>query len=237
VVDRDERAATERPGRRPDLVVVSALRAWTCFHCGTDDGGLLIMDDGGPVCLACADMDHLVFLPSGDAALTRRARAASRLSAVVVRFSRARGRYERQGVLVEEAALGQAETQCVADEEARARRRDRDAERRAAGDVELQARMAAEIIRLFRGCPPDRAESISRHAAERGSGRVGRSAVGRALEPVAVELAVAASVRHEDTPYDDLLMSGLDRADARAQVRGRVQRILDEWRGGGDCSS
>jgi hypothetical protein len=232
VVDRDPRNATERPSRRSDLVVVSALGAWTCSYCGNDDGGLLIMDDGGPVCMACADMDHLVFVPSGDAALTRRARAASRLSAVVVRFSRARKRYERQGVLVEEAALDEAEAQCLADHEARLRRRERDAERRAAGDVDLQARMAAEIVRLFPGCPPDRAESISRHAAERGSGRVGRSAAGRALEAGAVELAVAASVRHEDTSYDDLLMSGLDRADARGQVRGQVQGILDEWHSG-----
>jgi hypothetical protein len=50
-------------------------------------------------------MDQLVFLPSGDAGLTRRARIARTLSAVVVRWSRARGRYERQGLLVEQAAL------------------------------------------------------------------------------------------------------------------------------------
>jgi hypothetical protein len=54
-------------------------------------------------------MDHLVFLPSGDAGLTRRAHRASELSAVVVRFSRTRKRYERQGLLVEGAALAQAE--------------------------------------------------------------------------------------------------------------------------------
>lgn len=64
-----------------------------------------------------------------------------------------------------------------------------------------------------------------------GSGRVGRSAAGRALDARAVELAVAASVRHEDTGYDDLLMSGLDRAEARDQVRGHLQGILDEWSG------
>lgn len=44
-------------------------------------------------------MEHLVFLGAGDAALTRRAKAASGLSAVVVRFSRGK-RYERQGILV-----------------------------------------------------------------------------------------------------------------------------------------
>ena len=75
----------------PDLVVVQPVRDWTCAQCqGT--GGLLIMDDAGPLCLACADMDHLVFLPSGEAALTRRARKASDLSAVVVRWSRTRKR-------------------------------------------------------------------------------------------------------------------------------------------------
>jgi hypothetical protein len=63
------------------------------------------MDDAGPLCLACADLEHLVFLPAGDAALTRRAKQASRLSAVVVRLSRTRNRYERQGLLVEGAAL------------------------------------------------------------------------------------------------------------------------------------
>jgi hypothetical protein len=62
-------------------------------------------------------MDHLVYLPSGDAKLSRRAKAASGLSAVVVRFSRARRRYERQGVLVEKDALARAEAQCRADVE------------------------------------------------------------------------------------------------------------------------
>jgi hypothetical protein len=189
------------------------------------------MDDDGPVCLTCADLDHLVFLPSGDAALTRRARAASGLSAVVVRFSRARRRYERQGLLVEEPALARAEEQCLADEEARARRRERERDGRAAQDVDLQARMAAELMGLFPGCPPEHAESIAKRAAERGSGRVGRSAAGRALDARALELAVSASVRHEDTPYDDLLMSGVDRADARDRVREQVRRVLDHWRG------
>ena len=82
-------------------------------------------------------------------------------------------------MVVEEAALLQAEAACLADEEVRARRRERETERRAKEDVQLQARMATEITKLFPGCPPERAEAISRHAAQRGSGRVGRSAAGR----------------------------------------------------------
>ncbi|WP_373871493.1 DUF2293 domain-containing protein [Actinoplanes utahensis] len=50
---------------------------------------------------------------------------------------------------------------------------------------------------------------MSRHTGERGSGRVGRSAAGRALDPDAVTRAVVASVRHEDTGYDEMLMSGV----------------------------
>jgi hypothetical protein len=98
-------------------------------------------------------MDHLVYLPSGDAALTRRAKKASGLSAVVVRFSRTRRRYERQGILVEEAALDQAERECLADEDARARRRGREEARRAEQDVAFQEEMAAEIVRLFPAPP------------------------------------------------------------------------------------
>ena len=99
-----------------------------------------------------------------------------------------------------------------------------------ASDLELQARMAVEIGKLFPGCPPGRAEAIATHAAQRGSGRVGRSAAGRALDPDALELAVLASVRHQDTGYDELLMSGVDRATARDRVRDQVNAVLDQWR-------
>jgi hypothetical protein len=230
--ERRRERLTERQSRPPDLVVVSPVKEWTCATCGSEDGGWLIMQDPGTVCMACADMDHLVFLPSGDAALTRRANKNSRLSAVVVRFSRARKRYERQGILVEEEALERAEQECLTDQESRARRRDRDAARRAGADLELQARMAVEIRKLFPGCPPARAEAIARHAAERGSGRVGRTAAGRALGREALELAVLASVRHQNTGYDELLMSGVDRATARDRVRAQVNAVLDQWRHG-----
>jgi Protein of unknown function DUF47 len=88
--ERKRARLAERQSRPPDLVVVSPVKDWTCSLCGTEDAGWLIMEDSGPVCMTCADMGHLVFLPSGDAALTRRAKAGSRMSAVVVRFSRSR---------------------------------------------------------------------------------------------------------------------------------------------------
>jgi hypothetical protein len=225
--ERRERIV-KRQAAPPDLVVVQPVKDWVCAECG-GTGDLLIMDDKGPLCLTCADMDHLVFLPSGDAALTRRAKKASTLSAVVVRWSKTRKRYERQGLLVEEPALGQAEEQCLGDSDARMRRRERGAERRAGEDLQLQARFVAEMARLFPGCPAERAEAIARHTGARGSGRVGRSAAGRSLDEKAVTLAVVASVRHEDTEYDSLLMSGVPRDEARDRIRPDIDRVLDDW--------
>jgi hypothetical protein len=59
---------------------------------------------------------------------------------------------------------------------------------------------------------------------------VGRTAAARALDRNALELAVVASVRHQDTGYDTLLMSGADRATARDRVRDQLNAVLDRWR-------
>ena len=213
-----------------DLLVISPVKEFTCADCGTTEADLMRLENDAPHCLDCADLDHLVFLPAGNTALTRRARKASTLSAVVVRWSRARKRYERQGILVEQPALELAEQQCLADEDARARQRERGKERRAVEDVAFQQRLSQEIVRLYPRCPAGRARAIAEHAGTRSSGRVGRSAAGRALEENAITLAVVASIRHEDTPYDELLMAGVSRPEAREQIRSLVDEVLNRWR-------
>ncbi|MFK4067824.1 DUF2293 domain-containing protein [Streptomyces sp. NPDC029674] len=218
------------PSPRTGLLVFQPLRRKHCAECRSGPLPLLVLEGGEPRCLDCADLGHLVYLPRGDTALTRRAREGSGLSAVVVRFHRRRARYERQGVLVEEAALVRAEERCLADAEARARRRARDAARRAAEDVRFTEAFAAEIRRIFPGCPADRARAVAAHASVRGSGRVGRSAAGRALSEGAVTAAVVAAVRHTATPYDRLLMSGVPRGEARRRIRAAVEATLREWR-------
>ena len=97
-------------------------------------------------------------------------------------------------------------------------------------DSAFQAAFAAEIRRLFPGIPNDRANSIAEHAGRRGSGRVGRSAAGRALDEEAVTLAVVASVRHTDTGYDELLMDGMARDEARERVEAEIAKLLHRWR-------
>lgn len=64
-------------------------------------------------------------------------RKHSGLCAVVLKWSRARKRYERQGLLVKEQALATAEAECLADEDARRRSRKREAARRAELDQEF----------------------------------------------------------------------------------------------------
>src|SRR5215469_8892391 len=129
--------------RAAGIVVIQPVRDFVCAECG-GGGDLLRIQDQGPLCLSCADLGHLVFLPAGDAALTRRAVKASTLSAVVVRWSRSRKRYERQGVVVEDQALAAAEEQCLTDQDVRLRRRERDRMRRAGEDEEFQASLASE---------------------------------------------------------------------------------------------
>ena len=98
----------EKASRAPELVVILPLKHdWKCHRCG-GSGDFLIMENPGPACLRCAGLDDLEYLPAGDALLTRRAKAKSKRSAVVVRFSRSRKRYERRGILIEVEALAQA---------------------------------------------------------------------------------------------------------------------------------
>ncbi|WP_306993710.1 DUF2293 domain-containing protein [Amycolatopsis thermophila] len=227
--DKQRARLAERQNKAPDLTVNTADRAWSCAGCGDpgEPGDLVL--PAGPLCLTCADFDHLVLLPAGNAALSRRARRESTLCVLVQRFNRRRKRYERQGILVEADALDRAERQCLADEDVRARRRERDAQRRAVQDVEFQAAFAAGIQQLYPGCPAERAHLIAEHAGTRGSGRVGRSAAGRALDENAVRLAVIASVRHLDTAYDRMLMDGVPRAEARERIRPDLDRVLARW--------
>src|SRR3972149_2295225 len=189
-----------------------------CDDCGEQLGRkawVTLVENKGALCLACADLDHLIFLPSGDAALTRRARKHSTLSAVVLKWSRARKRYERQGLLVEAQALDQAERDCLADSEARTRRREREAARRTELDHQYVERFAARVREIFPRCPQGREAVIAEHACLKYSGRVGRSAVAKSLDETAIRLAVIAHIRHVETEYDTLLASGYERREAR----------------------
>lgn len=214
------------------MVVFSILRETRCKECNKElwKCNFLFIEADRPLCLSCADLGQLIYLRSGDAALTRRARKYSPLSAVVVRFSRSRRRYERQGILISETALEQAEEDSLADSERRALRRERDAVRRAEYDRDLIMHMTGAILKLYPRCPPQEARTIAEPTARRGSDRVGRTSAGRSLEEVALRTAVIAHVRHCHTRYDQLLMRGYSRTDARDSIREDLDRVLETWR-------
>jgi hypothetical protein len=46
-----------------------------------------------------------------------------------------------------------------------------------------------------------------------------------------------ASVRHLDTPYDRLLMSGVPRHEARLRIMAEVETVLREWGWGAGIGS
>lgn len=235
-----------------EIKVFISLQDSTCTECGEELGRkawITLQRQKGALCLSCADLDHLVFLPAGDAALTRRTKKYSTLYAVVLKWSRARKRYERQGLLVEEKAADLAEQECLSDQEYRERRREREAIRRAELDLAYINSFAAAIHKVFPHCPEERSQQIAEHACKKYSGRVGRTAAAKAFSEEAVQRAVHAHVRHAETKYDLYLAQGYDRHEARSlvrnetdisffililfQVTGKVKHLAELWRNGG----
>mgnify|MGYP002347553400 FL=1 len=186
------------------------------------------------LCLRCSGRGHLFFLPAGDPALTLRAKKYSQQWAVVLRWSRGRKRYERQGLLVEEAAITRAEQACQADEQVRAKRRARQAERQGIREEQYLQQFTLAIREHYPHCPLGQETAIARHACSKYSGRVGRAAFAKQLKPKAVELAVLAHIRHTETEYDALLLQGWSRRQAREQVWDKVRRISLLWQKGGE---
>lgn len=215
-----------------EIKVFITTRESTCSECGEDLGSrawITLVPEKGALCLSCADMDHLVFLSSGDPALTRRARKNSCLHAVVLKWSRARKRYERQGLLVEEHALEQAEAECLADADLREARRVRETERRKLIDKEYVKKYGEQVRLLYPSMPSGREVKIAEHACLKYSGRVGRSKEAQRFDADAITLSVLAHIRHTETSYDELLMRGTDRHEARSMVRDKIDQILEKW--------
>jgi len=72
-----------------DLKVFITAGESVCSECreelGRRHAWITLIEGKGALCLSCADMDHLILLPSGDVARTRRAGKYSNLSAVILK--------------------------------------------------------------------------------------------------------------------------------------------------------
>lgn len=220
-----------KPSDKP--AVFMAFDTKTCTECKSEifRGGLFlpVKESDRLLCMECADLDELDFLPTGDAALTRRATKHSAVTYVVLRFSRARKRFERQGILAQPQAIDLAEKECAADEATREARREYNRQRAASLDEQFVASFAAAIRRQFPAMPAGRERRIAEHACLKSSGRVGRSAAAKAFDADAVCLAVLAHIRHHETDYDRLLYQLGDRHEARRMVSGKVEAVMNRW--------
>ena len=92
--------------------------------------------------------------------------------------------------------------------------------------------MAQALRKLFPGAPARETDEIAKHASVRGSGRVGRTAAAKEFDEGALTAAVKAAIRHRHTKYDELLMKGYERMDARDAVRDKVEEVLERWQRG-----
>lgn len=97
--------------KAPEHAVFITVSDTTCSKClkQVSKGAFLDKEGDQVYCMNCSEYGEMVFLPSGDQLLTRRAKKYSSQSCIVLKFSRTRGRYERQGALVEEEALKKAQ--------------------------------------------------------------------------------------------------------------------------------
>ena len=232
LTDAQKKRIEQKANKPPELLVYIHHDAKAvCNECGESlVDQMLFLENDQALCLDCGDLAHLTFLPSGDATLTRRSKKHSTLSAVVLEFNKRRKRYDRRGLLVSSKAIAIAEESLEADSDKRAKQRANSAVRRAELDAKLVAEMASLIQQQYPSCPATEANEIATHTAERGSGRVGRSASGRALDEDAIKLAVRAWIRHQHTDYDTLLMQGVERREARKRIAETVNRKQAEWR-------
>ncbi|MHB0971797.1 MAG: DUF2293 domain-containing protein [Thermoanaerobaculia bacterium] len=222
-----------RDDEKKELVVFAIRsRDSKCSDCGDaiPKGGFLKKEGDLGLCMDCADLGDLEFLAAGDPALTRRASKYSPLRAVVVEWSRSRKRYERQGILVAPEAIERAEEECLADEDLRRTRQFREAVRRERIDRVYLKEFAKAIREQYPHLPAGLETAIAEHACRKYSGRIGRSAAAKELDPKTIDLAVRAHIRHAQTNYDELLMSGYERAEARGEVREQVDAIAARWR-------
>ncbi|KAI0017433.1 hypothetical protein F4780DRAFT_796156 [Xylariomycetidae sp. FL0641] len=163
-----------------------------------------------------------VFVPRGDAYVTRHCRSAT-LAAGQALYAVADPRHRARTLgLRVPAAVARAVQQArgaTADARARATRR---------RDARLEARLAAAVRAAFPRVPAADCARVVARAAEKGARRVGRAA--KVDETLRATLAVRAHVRHVHTRYDRLLrQEKVPREEARQRTMREVDEKCRDW--------
>ena len=219
------------PSDSDAILVFPSQGEGDCAHCAAPlyRSPFVTFKNDTIACVNCGGLENLEFLPSGNAALTRRTNALSAIKYVVLKFSRARKRYERQGILARPEILNQARRECAADEVARKAKRHASSACRDKQDAAYIAAFASRIREFYPSAPVGVEHEIATHACRKHSGRVGRTAFAKELAPESIHLAVRAHIRHHHTSYDRLMSSGADHPDARLLVAARIEETTRRW--------
>ncbi len=175
-------------------------------------------------------------LPSGDAFVTRRVKAAGVYWLAWLPRSRSRRHRRLIGLLAPEATIDEAERAALENEALRARRRESGARSRQRLEGRYQDELRAAVVTYlaFASEHAALAESIAVKAAQRaavvGSGRVGRTRVIPLEERAA--LAARAQIRHSHTDYhqhlDEIAVVGAD-DDLYRAVKAAAHEAVDNF--------
>jgi hypothetical protein len=133
------------------IEVLISPDSFSCPKCNRDFlvGDLKYYNGSEYICLGCAELDYLIYLPSGNHCLTRRAQKYSKVSANVYRQNKSKHRYERKGTLVEKNALSTAEKECEKDSNYREEHRKKAKVYRDKKELQYRNNFAKKIRNLF----------------------------------------------------------------------------------------
>lgn len=183
-------------------------------------------------------------LPPGDAALTRRVKAAG--SHWVVQERKGRRTFSR-GVWAPAETIERIRSELEAERAtpAYARRRQADVRRREQAQTEYAADFFVAVVQFLDFHPDHRdlagrlARAVTEHATPVGSGTVARTT--RIPIERRAEAAVIAWMRHQTTSYDDMAIPRVKgkRREVRRMLARRSKDLLRQYREGnvtsGDC--
>ena len=198
----------------------------------TDDGSVLNVPEGW------------LLIPPGDAALTRRAKAAC--DHWVVQEKRGRKIFSR-GVWTSAASVGRicAELEAERSTEGFVKKKAADAKRREKVQAAYVEDFRAEVVRFlafhenYAELADRMAKAIAEHATPVGSGTVARTK--RIPVERRAEAAAIAWMRHRTTGYDGMAIPRMkgQRREVRRMLAQRSRELLNRYRRadliGGDC--
>jgi hypothetical protein len=176
-------------------------------------------------------------MPPGDAALTRRVKAAGEYWAVAEKKGR---KVFSRGVWAPAATVErvQAELEAERSTEGFARKKEADARRREKAQAAYVEDFHGAVVRFlaFHSYHADLAarlaSAVTAHATPVGSGTVARTK--RIPVGERAEAAVIAWLRHRTTGYDGMVIPGVrgKRREVRRMLAGRSRELLDRYRRG-----